>query len=163
MVLGNRTQNPEIHGMWYTRWMSNRWTALEAIISGPITPTFDPSAPQATILQGNVLMATWWNNVRRENLTGAWYAHTNLDAPRLPYQVLPVPTAIATDEPTAIELPGRIVPTALPTATPIAPGSFDTDAGPSTNPSIPILVGVLPALILLVAFVTFRIKNDKSR
>ncbi len=63
MVLGNRLQNPEISGMWYSRLLGTLWSPLEPIISARHSPEFDPTAPQAVISQGN--LAT----IRRQNRT----------------------------------------------------------------------------------------------
>ena len=84
LLTGNRQADPEIHGMWHSKLVGNQWLPLEPIISGPATTTFDPCCVRAVISQGNVLLATWPQNVRQESLTGAWYSYTYLNAPALP-------------------------------------------------------------------------------
>lgn len=155
MILGNRTVEPEIHGMWYSRWVGNRWSALEPIISGPVTGSFDPSAPQAVIAQGNLIFATWWNNVRRDSLTGAWYSYKLLDAPSFEtvnYEtahtttIIPeesIPTEISKDLSTPEEQPTR---------------TFSTNAS-NHSPAFPIFVAMLPVGLLVVIF--FFIQNKK--
>ena len=66
MLTGNRQADPEIYGMWHSRLIDNQWLPLEPIISGPATTTFDPCCVRAVISQGNVLLATWPQNVRQE-------------------------------------------------------------------------------------------------
>lgn len=83
LLLGNRTVDPEIHGMWYSQWLGSRWSALSAITYGPKTSSFDPSVPKATILNGNLIFVTWWNDTRSDQRNGAWYSYLQLDAPPL--------------------------------------------------------------------------------
>jgi len=61
-----KSQNPEIHGMWYSRLVGNAWLPLAPIISGPGTDVFGPSWPEAGVVQGNVLLAAWSKDVGLE-------------------------------------------------------------------------------------------------
>lgn len=103
LLLGNRTIDPEIHGMWYSQWLGNRWSTLSAITYGQKTAAFDPSVPRAVILNGNLLFVTWWNDTRVNDRTGAWYSYRLLDAPPIapqPYDT-PSPAASLISSPTA--------------------------------------------------------------
>ena len=153
LVLGNRTANPEIHGMWYSRWLGNRWSSLEPIISGPVTPVFDPSAPQAVIVQGNILFATWWNNVRRDNLTGAWYSYKLLDAPKLSVTPNPVPTEVPTSTAT-LDLNKLNTPTAI-IETPIPENNFSKKAV-SFFPAMPVFLGIIPVFVFIAGFYIYK-------
>ncbi len=155
-ILGNRTVEPEIHGMWYSRWVGSRWTALEPIVSGPVTKSFDPSAPQAVIAQGNLIFAAWWNNVRQEDLTGAWYSYKRLDASQTEVIVYP-PSAPSTTEQIARQ----------PSATPTLP-SLPTDqnstpmfskTAPTFSPAAPVFYALLPTAFFLLFF--FFLRNKK--
>lgn len=83
LITGSRIGDPGIHGMWHAIWLGERWGNLSPITSGPKTETYDPSAPQAIMAQGNILLATWRNDATRDNLTGAWYSYTLLDTPAI--------------------------------------------------------------------------------
>lgn len=158
MILGNRTVEPEIHGMWYSRWVGNRWTALEPIVSGPVTSSFDPSAPQAVIAQGNLIFATWWNNVRRENLTGAWYSYKLLDSS----QAEVVQYDKSNDaEISAINL--EVTATSTPElnqSDSAAQPQFSKTAG-VYSPAAPVFYAMIPTAILLLLF--FFIRNKKRQ
>ncbi|HET7010128.1 MAG TPA: sialidase family protein [Anaerolineales bacterium] len=138
VVLGNRLQDPEIHGMWYSRLVGDTWLPLEPIISGPATDTFDPCCPRAVVVQGNVLLATWAHNVTQDFLTGAWYAYTVLDAPEVPVQVVATPTG-ATDPSTPT--PEIVSATPVPTVQ-----RAYGDPSPRANPASPILWGVISVI-----------------
>lgn len=163
MVLGNRLPNPETHGMWHSQLVDNLWTPLEPISAGPSTATFDPCCPRAVISQGNLLFATWAHNVRREHLTGAWYAYKVLDAPRLPEVPLPVPPA-AEPEPTAPAVPSPTpsqpaggVEVAPPAGSPEdQPAAAPVTTEREASPAVPILVGTLPVIAVIGLVVLVR-------
>jgi hypothetical protein len=158
MVLGNRTQFPEIHGMWYSQWVGNRWTALEPIISDPISDSFDPSAPQAVISQGNILVATWWHNVRREYLSGAWFSYTTLDAPAFPHQELPQPPPTPTAR-SISQQPIRHGEEPLPT--PTIHTNINTDRSATRSPAQPVFLGMIPVVLLLALVITIRVTRSR--
>ncbi len=146
LILGNRTNNPEIHGMWYSRWLGRNWTPLIPILSGPVTPSFDPSAPQAIIVQGNILLATWWNNVRRDQLTGAWHSYTFLNVPPLPTASLPAPTAVPSPTPFVL---------IEQTPTPQTTINLDTEQVSNVNPVIPIFFAIVPVVALIPVLIIY--------
>jgi hypothetical protein len=161
MVIGNRMADASLGGVWYSRLVGNQWTALEPISVRPLSPpdpAFAACCPRAVISQGNVLLATWVHNVRREYLTGAWYSYMVLDAPELP--VVPLPTSIASLEPSVTPAP---VSTEAATRTPQGGGlgedqSFDRSGSPSAgDPAGAILAGSLPILIIVFALILGRI------
>lgn len=148
MILGNRIGTPATHGMWHSVWLGERWSQLEAIASGPVTLEFDPTAPQAVISQGNILLATWENDIPQ--LNGAWYSYTVLDAPELP--VAPLATPSATPTPPATALPTTLPPTLTFTPKPVLPDQSD-DLAPATrmnSPAAPVILGVAPVVLLIV-------------
>lgn len=156
MILGNRTIEPEIHGMWYSRWVGNRWTALEPIVSGPVTKSFDPSAPQAVIAQGNLIFAAWWNNVRRENLSGAWYSYKRLDASEADVVVYP-----PRDQAPVPNIALETSPTLTLDRTPESQTEnvqFSKTAS-TYSPAAPIFYAMIPTAILLMLFFFFRNKK----
>jgi len=155
LVLGNRIGNPEIHGMWYSKWLGNRWSSLEPITSGPVTSVYDPSAPQSVILQGNILFVTWWNNVQRDKLTGAWYSYKKLDSPEL--SIIPINT------PTNTVMPVIVKPINTPTKqfseTPIATQqNFNSNAS-AYMPATSIFLGFIPAVLFIIVFYVYKKKQ----
>ncbi len=156
MVLGNRIGNPATHGMWYSRWLGRNWTPLVALTSGPVTRTYDPSAPQGVVVQGNILMATWWHNVRREDLSGAWYSYIYLDVPETPRVPLPSPTPIPSPTPFELEI-SEITP---------VPGDglpqFPIEDDTPGNPGLPVYISVIPVVVLIpVVIILYRKKIIK--
>jgi len=157
MVLGNRTGNPATHGMWYTRWMGRNWTPLVAITSGPNTSTYDPSAPQAVMVQGNIILATWWHNVRRESLSGAWYSYISLNIPELPRVTLSTPTitsASLTAEPTGAKATQRPI-----SSTPL----FATKEETPGNPGLPVFFSLIPVVILIPVIIILNKRRPPKR
>lgn len=155
LVVGNRLPDPEIHGMWHSQLVGSQWLPLEPIISGPAGPSFDPSSPTAVISQGNVLLATWSNNVRRESSTGAWYSYAILDAPELPVFV---PPTLQPSEATASPGPSGTAATRQSSeASTAAPAAIiDLEAGPTASPNGPLFWGVFPVALLLLLMLIGR-------
>lgn len=74
-ILGNRDGDC-CHGMWHSVYEEGKWKPLEPLIFGPKTIDFDPSAPDAVISQGNLILATWWMDSKDRN--GAWYSYAKI-------------------------------------------------------------------------------------
>jgi hypothetical protein len=161
MVLGNRLQNPEIHGMWYTRLIENQWLPLEPITSGPGTDSYGPTKPMAVVVLGNILLATWSNDVRLEFRTPAWYSFTLLDAPENEVEPLP-------EEPQGDSLPIDDQPTpvqqVIPDVRPVPVNVRSDDEGDmfslADNPGLAVFLGVIPALILVVVAIVKRLNQS---
>lgn len=155
---GNRTGNPAIFGMWYSTWLGTRWTAPEAIISGPRVmgkeggDGFDPSFASAIVSQGNVIMVSWGTDPGA-GPNGPWYSYINLDVPELPVQ--PLPTLVVTPTATPFLTPTPLFqPTATPTPRPVFKDNLDnnTTVGIS-NPATPVIVGTVPIILILATVV----------
>jgi hypothetical protein len=155
MVLGNRIGNPEIHGMWHSVWTGERWTDLEPIVSGPKTNTFDPSAPQAVISQGNVLLASWWMDTSSIYRNGAWYSYTTLDAPELPVTLIPPLEVSPTQTPTIVET-STPSPSQTATPPPVIINNQNNERVFEYSPGVPILIGIIPAIILITVVIRAR-------
>jgi hypothetical protein len=163
MVTGNRQAAPEIHGMWHSRMIGNQWLPLEPIISGPMTTTFDPCCVRAVISQGNVLLATWPQNVRQESLTGAWYSYIYLNAPAFPTAQPQLPTGSAQGAdaatPELTSIPENVSASATQTVS-SAPAGVSYGRA---SPAILIFLGASPVLLfVVVAFLKERerIQNE---
>jgi hypothetical protein len=161
MIIGNRTQNPEIHGMWYSRYVDNSWLPLTPITSGPATNIYDPTQPQAVIVQGNILLAAWSNDVREEFRTGAWYSYTLLDAPE--YQVKPLPTESKRGSLAIDEQPTPVQPV-TPEVSPMPVNFESEDEGDifslADNPGFAVFLGVIPVLMLVVVAIVKRLSQS---
>jgi len=155
LVLGNRIGNPEIHGMWYSKWLGNRWSSLEPITSGPVTSVYDPSAPQSVILQGNILFVTWWNNVQRDKLTGAWFSYKKLDAQEL--SIVPINTPTYTVTPVEENLISTPTIQILPT--PVTTNQNFNSNSSSYMPATSIFLGLIPAVIFIIIFYIYKKKQ----
>ena len=151
MILGNRIGSPEIHGMWHSRWINGSWSNPEPVITGPKTPEFDPSAPKAVFLQGNILFATWWNDTDYEHRNGAWFSYKTFNFPALPLAPLPTPTASPPPATPTSEV--RPTDAIAGTSTPRpdwAEQAEDPDGSSgSSSPSIPLVLGAIPAFLLV--------------
>lgn len=155
MILGNRIGVPATHGMWYSVWQGDRWSDLEAIVSGPASSVpgaeFDPTAPQAVVSQGNVLLVTWITDMMAGR-NGVWYSYTTLNAPELP--VMPLRTPAAT--PTLTSTPTvPAAPTPSPSPKPVLASHSDESPtiSPISSPTVPLMAGVIPVVLLLLAVV----------
>jgi hypothetical protein len=166
MILGARSQDASLGGLWYSRLVGNQWTALEPISARPPSPPdpeFGPCCPHAVVSQGNILLATWPHNVRREFLTGAWYAYMVLDAPELP--VIPLPTSTPAPEPSVTPAtPSTVAATRTPRVGSSEGGeSFNRTGSPAAgDPAGPILAGSVPILIIVFALILGRVTRPPA-
>lgn len=160
MLLGNRTSQPEIHGMWHSTWLDGRWTPLEAVTSGPLTSEFDPSAPEAVIVQGNILLVSWWNNVPQADI--AWYSYTQLNTPSEPLVSLPTSTPPVQNTPTP-----TATASATPEPTPIVFQSQQEDIASamdvSASPTSGVFWGIVPVLLLVVIILVASLRRAHKR
>lgn len=164
LFFGQRIPNPEIHGMWHSVWINNRWTEPEAIIKGPSVndpvgnKSFDPFEARAVVSQGNVILVTWRTDPGVKG-NGVWYSYQILDAPELP--IKPLRTQLAQ----AINLPPTPVPTVFnqEKMSPDHQAEFNKQP-PSIgyNSNFAIAMGVIPALLIVLSIVLIKLARDKS-
>lgn len=161
MILGARTQDASLAGMWYSTLVGNHWTALEPIsVRPPIPPDpeFGPCCPHAVVSQGNILLATWPHNVRDEFLTGAWFSYMILDSPELP--IIPISTSTPAAGPSVTPAtPTSEGTTSTPQATSPGGRELSDRSGSSSagDPAGPILAGSVPILIIVCALILGRL------
>lgn len=162
MIFANRVGDPAIGGMWHAIWMQDVWSAPEPIAVAPqdtestrSTDGSDPSPgsasrPSAVISQGNVLLATWWHDMREP--PPAAYSFRVLDAPELQQ----IPLAEVSQPPTPAPTQTRIVVTPEPTSTPdpfvALDSSEDVGSGRTASPSTTIVAGLSSVLILITVY-----------
>ena len=156
---GERINAVGIHGMWHLVWRGNSWTDPDPVVTGPQIKDdiggngFDPKSARAVVLNGNTILVTWGTDgVAGQN--GAWYSYIVLDTPELPSQPLPRPSE---------ETENALVdtPTTSPSLTEtdvVTPDAVLNDEQPVLflNPQSSILLGIAPALLLLVGFIITR-------
>jgi hypothetical protein len=155
MFTGNRTVT-NIHGMWHSVWLGNRWSELEPVISGPrvnsgpLPGRFDPSSPAAVISLGNVILLAWSTDPGAGR-NGVWFSHTTLATPAL----APVPLL-----PSEREM--NIVPTPAPVETTVSEPVSETglvfggevaSVGTTNQPAIPLYAAIIPVILILSAVV----------
>jgi len=156
MLLGNRTPQ-NIHGMWHSIWLGDRWSDLEPIISGPrvvagpLSTRFDPTAPQAIISQGNVLLVTWSQDPGAGR-NGVWSSFTRLNTPELPVVALTAPVEPTPDPQTAQTGFETIVSTQSPPLPMSLAQAHDSKAD-LPNPALIVMAGFFPALALILGAV----------
>jgi len=155
--------DPDIHGMWHSMFINDRWTQPKAVVKGSLIVDevgdkgFDPNFARAVVSQGNIILVTWRTDPRSKG-NGVWYSYKKLDAPELPIVELSDPVGLGENPSAANNLPSEDTP--LATASPIS----DSEANSAiqmpanrlifqSNPSLPIIIGSLSAvtLILIVA------------
>jgi len=160
MILGNRIGNPATHGMWHSVWLGDGWSDLDPVKTGPRTNIFDPSAPQAVISQGNVLLVAWRDDVAEA--VPAEYTYEVLNTPELPVVPLPAPTAMPTSAPLVTQI------TETSTPTPALPGLMNTqnsgiNASNIENPSRPVMIALIPVILFVAGFIVFRLWYQSNR
>lgn len=156
MILGNRTGNPPVHGMWHSVWLGGRWSDLDPIVSGHpvgsgfIEERFDPTAPRSVISQGNVLLVTWVTDPSAGR-NGVWYSYITLDAPELPVMALSRPQASPTPIATATPL---VMPTPTPTRLPEhllenPRNELEVDTIANSSPATALMAAIIPVALLI--------------
>ena len=164
MLHGARIGNPAVYGMWHSVWLGDRWGDFKPVISwqgneityrGRVVP-FGPSAPQAVISQGNVLLAAWRHDVRES--TPATYSYAVLAAPELPVQTPPAPAPTPT--PATLD---AVATAAAPTRTPIPDLTSETSDDVLSSPALPLVAGLAPVLAVVAIVFVARLARKPRR
>jgi len=156
---GERIDNNN-HGMWHIVWTGSSWTNPEAVVKGRqiIDDTgdegFDPRSARAAVSNGNVILVTWGTD-GKAGLNGAWYSYKIFDTPELPTQSWEIPTApveqnILSENPSATSVVIENTPV-------LAEHLKNKQPGFLQNPHNSILIGAIPAVLLLVGIILLRI------
>ena len=161
--------SPDIHGMWHSNWIDRRWTEPEAVVKGPSVSdpigdkSFDPFAASAVVSQGNVVLVTWRTDPGARG-NGVWYSYKLLDIPASPVsspvtQPIPDPASIPVPTNTnSLLIDGSTEDPGTDRPLPVDPYS------PSVvlNTNILMAIGVVPAIILVLALVVIKIRSNRS-
>lgn len=146
---------PDLHGMWHSTFVNNRWTEPEGIVKGPKVldlvgySGFDPNAARAVVSQGNVLLVTWRTDPGSVG-NGVWFSYKKLDASELPVTPWPDLTSNVSDT-VPTENPDQILSTPVNEIvrnTPLA------DEGPPTvlTPGSVLAITLVTVILFLVMF-----------
>jgi len=149
------------HGMWHIVWTGSGWTEPNPVVRGPNVKDeiggvgFDPRSARAVISNGNLLLVTWGTD-GFAGVNGAWYAYGILDTPALPTVSLPLPTVPPKESPLSTVTPTSAAVTPSPTKPVSAnPQSSDSPVTSFTNnPTMPLVVGLVPVVALIVIIIT---------
>ncbi|MEZ4731854.1 MAG: sialidase family protein [Caldilineaceae bacterium] len=159
VFFGQRTAGPlakQIHGMWYSEWheQARSWGGVYDIVSGPLVQDvdgdtgFDPSAANAIVIQGNLLMIVWRTDPGN-GANGAWYSYAEVETPITGLVALPT----LTPTPIPVKVTRTMLPTSTPTLLPVALAA--TESAPQilikklANPAAPLVAGLIPVGIFL--------------
>jgi hypothetical protein len=134
-------------GMWHSLWMGGNVWQEPALAWGDI-PMVNP---KVAIVGGNQVVAAWYSN---ENLEVMAMNGLILDAPSVAPEVLP--TAEPTFQPTLT--PTLLIPTRTPRALSSAglPGEPGEGLPVTTNPMVMVMIGLVPAVLLIGVILTLR-------
>lgn len=161
---------PDIHGMWHSMFVNNRWTEPEAIIKGPRVADFtsgngfDPNFARAVVSQGNVILVTWMTDPAA-GFNGVWYAYKQIDAPEVPVEASPTLDGLVDNPSTDSILPVAGAPTAI---TPSGMSSETDSVIPipmdkpffQNNPSLPLVIGSFSAVLLIIVAIATRLNRN---
>jgi hypothetical protein len=161
IVLSNRVGDPPVGGTWHGVWLGTKWSDLQLITprseaeakatgSYGYSQVGNSSRPNAVISQGNVLLVTWWHDMR--DAPPAGYSYTVLDAPQI--SPSPVPGAAAVEDTPSV----TPLPTSLPAPTVVPARAVNIPSNTSLpvdldSPGLPVVIGLGSAALLIAAVV----------
>jgi hypothetical protein len=149
--------------VWYSAFEGQTWTVPMYIPSGdeagipPLGQIIDPKSERfiervaLAINQGNQLHLVFWDERPARQVLNYWYTTRQTSAAPIPPTPFPTRAAVSTPTPT----PDQV---SLPTIQPYLPeaqGNSSGSQGPA-NPIGPVLIGVLPAVLVLVIVFLLR-------
>ena len=136
-----------IAGIWHSILHGNKWSEPERLIT-----TIAPHDVRAIICQGNILLGVWREDPG-EGQAGIWYSYKTLNTPELPVIPLPTISATPTDIANKTAIPAIILTsTHLSELAPVSQG----DPVANNNPTLPLVIGIVPAILLLFGVIVIR-------
>jgi hypothetical protein len=156
MFFGQRI-NSDNHGMWHKVWLGDRWSNIEAVVSGPVSQVpgeeFDPTYANAVVSQGNTVLLTWTTDAQ-SIVHDVWYSYTVLDTPELPVVAWPTPPPAPTVTPTPTAIPPAPPPT--PSHRPSSINQEDMPTEIADSPTVPLILGIVPVVLLIVSIIVVQ-------
>jgi hypothetical protein len=155
--------DPPVGGTWHGVWLGTKWSDLQLITprseaeakatgSYGYSQVGNSSRPNAVISQGNVLLVTWWHDMR--DAPPAGYSYTVLDAPQISPSPVPAAGAAAVeDTPSVTPLPMSLpAPTVVPARAVNIPSNTSLPVD-LDSPGLPVVIGLGSAALLIAAVV----------
>lgn len=139
-----------VGGLWHSQLQNGVWSEPTLFDLGEMSG-HDLSA---VISQGNVLLVTWREDPGTGE-EGVWFTYAPLDAPALPAAPPQVMTITAA-QPTATVTARPAVPTATPMAVAFSAEPPATTPSISGDPARPLIYGLIPVLLILIAVIAIR-------
>lgn len=158
--------NPDIHGMWHSIWIDQRWKEPEAIESGPQVNdktgngSFDPYAADAVVSNGNVILVTWRSDPGLKG-NGVWYSYKVLDILEQPVVSLPSQTSLQITKTSIPEANTGNNSNSISTEIPVDTHKLFDNQNGSSGLKNSLLIGVV--LVLLLSFTWVIIRNNRSK
>lgn len=154
LIMASRVGEPAVGGMWHSTWLGNSWsepelitarTSQEALASGAYLDGGGASRPIGVIVQGNVLLATWWHN--NPEPPPAAFSYKILNSPESPVVQLPQPMTTPVQAITTTPTISAEVTASIPLADSLLIN--DGTSQTASNPGLPVLWGSLAALLVI--------------
>lgn len=148
-----RTDADGNHGMWHLVWRGTIWSQPDPVVKGKdVTDReggngFDPTFARAIVSNGNMAFVTWGTD-GGVGTNGAWYSYATLSAPELSNVPLPLPT------PTLLhdnQLPATSA--SPPTLAQLPDSLKEQNDIFIKSPQIQLFIGIIPAIVLIIAFI----------
>ncbi len=160
MFFGNRVGNPATHGMWHSTWVGGSWTYPEGITIGSRSDTFDPSFANSIVSQGNMILLTWRHDPGVKNKTGVWFSFLTLYSRESP--IIPLPTIqISDNSETNLSSASDLGEQGQPNEKRNLVVSSDlSNMSQNPNPSLPLIAGTIPVLIILAIVIIIKHRKD---
>ena len=144
-----------IGGIWHSAFQAGSWTNPDRFVT-----TYQPHDVRSIVVQGNVLLVVWREDPG-EGQHGIWYSYSILDVPELPVVPLPtvdlaqIPAVNLSERPTAVfpNTPNAGVSTRLATPTPELTDQQRKILAGNSSPALPFVVGLIPAVLVLVVVI----------
>jgi len=158
IIVANRVGNPPISGMWHGVWLGDKWSDLvlitakspqQAVSSGSYEGVINASRPKAIVSQGNLILATWWHDMR--DRPNAAYSYKMLSSPELLVKTLPAPVPDSNPVPTGANPVQQLTPIPM-----LEPTNISNGIPQTTSPSTLLLYGILPSTLFIASVLVVK-------
>jgi hypothetical protein len=170
IILASRIDALGIAGMWHGTWLGGRWSELdmisartpqEAMAIGSYIETNQAHSPTAVMSQGNVILASWWHNVRTPPPAG--YSYLSLDVPESALVQLPVPDNTSDQQPLTSGSTEVAAVTPAPAMTPLNQTSSSAPNSAGLGTGEVIMLGLVPTTLLILSIVVINRRRLAAR
>ena len=130
-----------VDGVWHSEFREGIWGYPERFVA-----TVPPANIRAVVSQGNVILATWMED-GGFGQNGVWYSYTSLDAPESPVASLPIQSTFEKDPLMKVTVTNA---ESIQSPTSVPGNLWDRKNTQIVGPQLPILIGIIPAVMLIV-------------